>query len=146
MTATLDQIQKAARAAGVQLYQDAYMSTAKAQTQRQLQGRTHYADDYTLKFFGARINETRQDNDGLWFALRESVQPPQSNRVHRWAIFDVFGQCERTDGRASGTAADKLLPALIASKDWAAHTAERLRALAASKEREAGAILAALAE
>lgn len=141
---TITQIEKAARAAGVNLYQSAYMSQEKDMAQRQLQGRTHYADDETLRFFGARINATRQDDNGLWFALRESVQPPHSNRVHRWAIFDIFGQCERTEERASGAAADKLLPALIASKDWAAHTADKLRALAASKEQEAGAILAAL--
>ena len=136
-------IEKAARAAGVSLYQSAYMSTEKALAQRQLSGRTHYADDNTLCFFGARINETRQDDNGLWFALRESVQP-HSNRVHRWAIFDIFGQCERTEERASGAAADKLLPALIASKDWEAHTADKLRALAESKEREAAEIRAAV--
>ena len=137
-------IKKAARAAGISLYQSAYMSTEKALAQRQLAGRTHYADDNTLRFFGARINETRQDGNGLWFALRESVQPPHSNRVHRWAIFDIFGQCERTEERASGAAADKLLPALIASKDWEAHTLGRLADIAERKEREAAEIRAAV--
>ena len=140
MTATIQQIEKAARAAGISLYQSAYMSTEKALAQRQLAGRTHYCDDYTLRFFGARINSTRQDDNGLWFALRESVQPPHSGRVHRWAIFDIFGNCERTEKRASGAAADKLLPALIASKDWYAHTAARLLARADEQQRNAGEI------
>ena len=104
-TVTIQQIEKAARAAGISLYQPAYMSTDKALAQRQLAGRTHYCDDNTLRFFGARINSTRQDDNGLWFALRESVQPPHSGRVHRWAIFDIFGRCERTEERASGAAA-----------------------------------------
>ena len=137
MNATIQQIEKAARAAGISLYQPAYMSTEKALAQRQLQGRTHYADDNTLRFFGARINATRQDDNGLWFALRESVQPPHSNRVHRWAIFDIFGNCERTEARASGAAADKLLPALIASKDWHAHTVAALLARADEQQRNA---------
>jgi len=87
---TIDRINAAASAAGVQLYHDAYMSTAKALAQRQLQGRTHYADSDTLRFFGARINSTRQDDHGLWFALRESVQPPHAGRAHRWASFSTF--------------------------------------------------------
>lgn len=137
-------IEKAARAAGLSLYQSAYMSTEKALAQRQLAGRTHYCDDDTLRYFGARINATRQDDNGRWFALRESVQPPHSGRIHRWAIFDIFGQCERTEGRSSGAAADKLLPALIASKDWEAHTLAKLAEIAERKEREAAEIRAAV--
>lgn len=137
-------IEKAARAAGVSLYQSAYMSTEKALAQRQLDGRTHYCADDTLRYFGARINETRQDDSGLWFALRESVQPPHSGRIHRWAIFDIFGNCERTEDRSSGAAADKLLPALIASKDWEAHTLTKLAEIAERKEREAAEIRAAV--
>lgn len=143
-TEQLARIEAATRTAGVRLYQDAYMSTAKALAQRQLEGRTHYAEESTLRFFGARINETRQDTDGLWFALRESVQPPHSNRVHRWAIFDIFGTCTRTEERASGAAADKLLPVLIAGTDWPSHTILRLEELAARKEREAAEIREAL--
>lgn len=140
MNATIQQIEKAARAAGISLYQPAYMSTVKALAQRQLAGRTHYCDDNTLRFFGARINSTRRDDNGLWFALRESVQPPHSGRVHRWAIFDIFGNCERTKERASGAAADKLLPALIASKDWHAHTVAALLARADEQQRNADEI------
>ena len=144
MNATIQQIEKAARAAGVSLYQSAYMSTVKALAQRQLAGRTHYCDDDTLRYFGARINATRRDDNGLWFALRESVQPPHSNRVHRWAIFDIFGRCERTEERASGAAADKLLPTLIASKDWHAHTIAGLLARADEQQRNADEIRAEL--
>lgn len=140
----LARIDKASRAAGVRLYESAYMATEKALAQRQLSGRTHYADEDTLRYFGARINETRQDDNGLWFALRESVQPPHSNRVHRWAIFDIFGTCTRTEERASGAAADKLLPALIASIDWPSHTILRLEELATHKEREAAEIRTAI--
>jgi hypothetical protein len=143
-TANLQTLDKAARAAGIRLYESAYMSTEKALAQRQLDGRTHYADDNTLKFFGARINETRQDNNGLWFALRESVQPPHSARVHRWCIFDIFGQCERTEERSTGAGADKLLPALIASKDWETRTLLELERRAKQAKEDAQRTLDAL--
>jgi hypothetical protein len=137
---TIDRINAAASAAGVQLYHDAYMSTAKALAQRQLQGRTHYADSDTLRFFGARINSTRQDDHGLWFALRESVQPPHAGRAHRWAIFDIFGRCVgRTDDRSNGAAADRLFSALRDGTDWEAHTLAELEHLTTRKEQEARA-------
>lgn len=139
-TANLQTLDKAARAAGIRLYESMWSASEKDLAQRALSGRTHYADDSTLKFFGARINETHQDDNGLWFALRESVQPPHSARVHRWCIFDIFGQCDRTEERSTGAGADKLLPALIASKDWEAHTRAGLERVAAQKEREAAEI------
>jgi len=131
-TESIKMIEKAACVADVSLYKSAYMTTEKALAQRQLKGRTHYCDDSTLRYFGARINETRQDDNGLWFALRESVQPPSSKRLHRWVIFDIFGQAECTEDCTTGAAADKLLPALIASKDWELHTREQLLKIAAS--------------
>lgn len=138
-------IKNALRAADLDYYESAWSATSKDLAQKQLSSRTHYVDDSTLRFFGAKINETSQDDNGLWFALRESVQPPHSARVHRWAIFDVFGTCvARTEERSNGAGADKLFPALIAATDWEAHTIAELERMADTKEREAAAIRTAL--
>lgn len=121
--------------ANIRVFQECYRSHPLDLAQEQLGHRTHYVDDSTIRFFGARVNETRFDHEnGLWFALRESVAPPHSARVHRWAIFDLFGTCiGRTEERSNGTLADKLFPALRDSLDWEAHTVETLKDMAAKE-------------
>ena len=55
----------ALRLSDVRPFESMWMSNAKDLAQRALAGRTHYADDSTLRFFSARINQTRQDDNGL---------------------------------------------------------------------------------
>jgi hypothetical protein len=64
------------------------------QAQRNLQGRTHYVDDATLKSFGAKVHTTHVMDDGLIFGMVESLQKgfnPEDGRVWRPVFFDLFG-------------------------------------------------------
>lgn len=74
------------------LYRDE-SSNPKWNAQRNLSGRTHYVDDDTLRFHHARILRTHITDDGLLFALIESValDPNNHTRGFRHVIFDVFG-------------------------------------------------------
>ena len=66
---------------------------AKYSAQRNLDGKTHYADDDTLKFFHARINSCRTECNGLVLILIESAAKDMNNsaRGHRFVAFDLFG-------------------------------------------------------
>lgn len=68
-------------------------NSAKYNAQRNLNGRTHYVEDATLKFHHSRINHTWITDNGLLFALVESVSldMDNSNRGYRFVVFDVFG-------------------------------------------------------
>lgn len=70
-------------------------SNPKWNAQRNLGGRTHYVDDYTLRFHKSRILSTHISDNGLLFALVESVATGMdgSKRGYRYVIFDVFGNC-----------------------------------------------------
>ena len=135
----------ALRLSDVRPYESMWMSSAKDLAQRALSGRTHYADDSTLRFFSARINQTRQDDNGLWFALRESLEMPGKGRVHRWCMFDIFGQCERTEERSTGAGADKLFAALRDGIEWEARTMDKLERRSKHAIEDAERVLLALA-
>lgn len=68
-------------------------SYPKPNAQMNLQGRTHYVDDDTLRFHKSRILSTRVLEGGLLFGLIEScaADPDGHKRVFRPVIFDVFG-------------------------------------------------------
>lgn len=134
----------ALRAANIRPYESMWCASEKDLAQRALSGRTHYADSDTLRYFNARINCTRQSDDGLWFALRESLDMPGRGRVHRWCIFDVFGSCERTEERSTGRAADALFSALRDGIDWEARTLAELERRATRQLEDATRTLDAL--
>lgn len=62
--------------------------------QDQLEGRTHYADPDTLRFFKARILSARPVFDGLFYSITEScaLDPYNERRGFRVVLFDLFGQ------------------------------------------------------
>lgn len=66
---------------------------AKYTAQRNLSGKTHYADDDTLKFFHARINHCRIECEGLILIIIVSVAADYQNksRGFRFVAFDLFG-------------------------------------------------------
>ena len=70
---------------------------------RNLQGRTHYADEDALKAFKAKILNAGCTKDGLLYWLVESVQsrPNHGGYTRRAVVFDVFGTIvnERPDFR-----------------------------------------------
>lgn len=69
-------------------------SDNKRNAQENLQGRTHYAEDESLKFFKARIVSAHADQNGLFFKMVESVALDYDNtrRGFRVIVFDLFGQ------------------------------------------------------
>lgn len=68
-------------------------SYPKSNAQRNLEGRTHYVDEGTLKYHKSRILSTHITDGGLLFALVESAAMDMHNqsRGYRYVIFDVFG-------------------------------------------------------
>ena len=68
-------------------------SNNKYNAQENLQGRSPYVDNATLRYHHARINAAYPIADGLLFYLRESValDPDNMKREHRVVIFDLFG-------------------------------------------------------
>lgn len=81
--------------------------------QDQLQGRTHYADPSTLRFFHARILSARPVFDGLFYWITESCSLDLYNerRGYRVVLFDLFGEtvyrpdldsCRKTRSAAEG--------------------------------------------
>ena len=80
------------------LYQD-HSGYAKINAQRNLQGRTHYVDDDTLRCFRSRIDYAGHHAGGLLFAIvtRDSLDHEHKTRGSRYVIFDLFGTViERT--------------------------------------------------
>ena len=79
-------------AANVAPYTDK-SSDPKRNAQENLQGRTHYAEDETLKYFKARIVSAAADQNGLFFKIIESVAVDYGNtkRGFRVVVFDLFG-------------------------------------------------------
>ncbi len=77
---------------------------AKYNAQRNLEGRTHYVDDDSLRFHKSRINTTTITDGGLLFALVESyaVDCHNSTRLFSPVIFDTSGyiisRCELEAG------------------------------------------------
>lgn len=77
----------------MKLYERKNYSNSKHDAQLNLEGRTHYVDDDTLRFHHAKILETRAHDNGLLFSLIESTALDMHNtkRGFRYVIFDLFG-------------------------------------------------------
>lgn len=119
----------------------------KYSAQRNLDGRTHYADDGTLKFFSARILSAREYADGLLFVLIESVPGlnKDKSKTKRAVIFDIFGTVvnDRNGEAAWHKTSDKAKDAareFVAGFDAISHTIAELERKAKRKEEEAAAI------
>jgi hypothetical protein len=68
-------------------------SNPKWNAQRNLQGRTHYVDDDTLRYHKSRILSARHTDSGLLFAIvtSDAIDYQNTKRGFRYVIFDVFG-------------------------------------------------------
>lgn len=128
-------------------------SDAKWNAQRNLTGRTHYVDDDTLRSFHSRILSSHVVDNGLLFAIVESVALDCHNtrRGYRYVIFDVFGNTvERAsldDCYKSNAAAQKAMWAALNGMDAMTITAAAIDAQECGYAREiaqARADLAAL--
>ena len=83
---------KISAAADVELFKEK-SANPKWSAQQNLQGRTHYVDDSTLKYFGSRIISAYPINDGLFYKIVESVSTNYDNSIRgfRVVVFDLFG-------------------------------------------------------
>lgn len=65
----------------------------KANAQHNLQGRTHYVDDDTLRYFHSRVLSARECTNGLLFAIvtSDAQDANNSKRGFRYVVFDLFG-------------------------------------------------------
>lgn len=70
-------------------------STPKWNAQRNLEGRTHYVDDDTLRFHKSRVLHSGQFAWGLLFGITcsDSLDFNNTQRGFRCAVFDVWGTC-----------------------------------------------------
>ena len=116
---------------------------AKAMAQRNLSGKTHYADDDTLRFFYARINSARVSHEGLIFAMVESSASDFRNtsRGFRFVAFDLFGNVlndrDHIDSmRAKSGMATADMLAWLESFDVLAHYKAAMTERAARLKRE----------
>lgn len=122
---------------------------AKACAQRNLSGRTHYADSDTLKYFHARLTSARPECGGVIFLMVESVAKDYQNtsRGFRFVAFDLFGEV-LTERDTYFTSTDKARTAGLAwleSFDVAAHYRAALTERATRLEREAARMRAGAA-
>ena len=67
----------------------------KKNAQRNLDGKSHYVDDDTLRFHYSRVNSTTTLADGLLFSITttDAIDMRNTRRGHRCAVFDLFGNC-----------------------------------------------------
>jgi hypothetical protein len=123
---------------------------------RNLQGRTHYCDDSTLKYFKAKILNGGTAKGGLLFWLVESVQsrPNHGGVTRRAVVFDVFGDIVNERANHAETQgewfkdtrkAEDAAAAFLIGFDAVAHTSAKLAARAKQDIATAKQTLAALA-
>lgn len=68
-------------------------SNPRFNAQRNLDGRTHYVDDNTLRWHKSRVLSARSTDNGLLFAITTSdaLDMHNTSRGYRYVIFDLFG-------------------------------------------------------
>lgn len=127
-------------------------SYPKNNAQLNLDGRTHWAEDGNLKFFGCRISSAHETASGLLFYVIESsfLDFHKTKRGFRYAVFDVFGECvERLDVDSAFSSSEKARKAMWAelnSFDIASHYLKALESKAKQAERKAMQTREALAQ
>lgn len=123
-------------------------SYSDSNARQNLQGRTHYVDADTLRYFKARILNAKHSPCGLVFWLVESVnsKPTEPKKNKRFVCFDVFGTVlnERDQWHRTSGQAEKALYAFLNSFDEENHTANELAKLAKRKQDESDSIKAAI--
>lgn len=128
----------------IRLY-DCQSCDPKFDAQRNLQGRTHYVDDDTLKGFKARILNACATDDGLIFWLVESVasRPDHGGYNKRFIAFDLFGNviCDRDRWFRTSDKAYKAGMEWLATFDSEGHTIGALKERAERAIRDGDKVL-----
>src|SRR6185369_14572061 len=113
-------------------------SDPKNNAQRNLQGRTHYVDDDTLRWHKSRVLSARHVDNGLLFAIvtSDALDMHNTKRGFRYVIFDIFGTVlDRPNLEETYTSSERATKAM-----WAALNAIDAKAhtfAAINKAREA---------
>lgn len=90
---SVEDVAKRLTKAGIELFQER-SGFPLNQAQRNLEGKTKYVDDATLRSFVAKIHSVQVLEEGLVLGIVESVQAgpnADAGRVYRPVFFDVFG-------------------------------------------------------
>ena len=125
---------------------------AKYSAQRNLSGRTYYADDDTLKFFHSRINSAWPECNGLVLVLVESVAADYRNtsRGFRFVAFDIFGsvieQAELETLHKTSGKAREAAESWLTNFDVTAHYHAAMTDRAESLDRQARALRDGMSE
>lgn len=110
------------------LYRHQHSDNATTEAQRNLEGRTHYVEPDTLRFHKSRVLATRVVDDGLLFALIESVSLDFDNtrRGYRYVVFNIFGhvisRASLKDVWSTRKAAEKAMWAFLNAVDAKSET------------------------
>jgi hypothetical protein len=118
-------------------------SYAKNNAQLNLEGRSHFATDSALRFFGARINSAHHTASGLLFFIVESsfLDMQKTRRGFRFHLFDIFGQeignQELSDAVKTSEQARKAGYSFLDNFDLPKHYAQKLEDIARRAKREA---------
>ena len=118
-------------------------SYPKNNAQLNLEGRSHFATDSALRFFGARINSAHHTASGLLFFIVESsfLDMQKTKRGFRFHLFDIFGneigKQELDQAVKTSEQARKAGYQFLDNFDLPKHYAQKLEDLARKAEREA---------
>ena len=130
-------------------------SYPKPNAQQNLEGRSYFATDSALKFFGARINSAHHSASGLVFFIVESsfLDMNKTKRGFRFHLFDIFGEeigKQKLDQAVkTSEQAKKAGYSFLDQFDLTAHYARKLESIARKADKqaqEARAICAQLTE
>ena len=112
---------------------DIWAYNEKIIAQRQLQGRTHYVDDATLRYHHSRIVACNPAKEGLAFWLIETMALDMHNtrRGYQYVVFDIFGnvvsRVNPEDSFKSRKASKAALDIFLTSFDAVRHTKEQIK-------------------
>jgi hypothetical protein len=118
-------------------------SYSKVNAQENLEGRSYFATDSALRFFGARINSAHHTASGLLFFIVESsfLDMQKTKRGFRFHLFDIFGQeigkQELDQAVKTSEQARKAGYRFLDNFDLAKHYAQKLEDIARKANREA---------
>jgi hypothetical protein len=127
-------------------------SYPKNNAQLNLEGRTHWASDENLRFFGCRISSAHETESGLLFYVIESsfLDFNKTKRGFRYAIFDIFGECvsrlDMEDAFKTSDQARKAMREALETFDTAEHYKQALERIAKRADKEAERTREALAQ
>ena len=118
-------------------------SYPKNNAQLNLEGRSHFATDSALRFFGARINSAHHTASGLLFFIVESsfLDMQKTRRGFRFHLFDIFGNeignQELDQAVKTSDQARKAGYQFLDNFDLPKHYAQKLEDIARRAKREA---------